>query len=141
MHKGILPREGFVADPIFRLLGKTVFNPALLLPLILLARFTKRGRDLSILHPLALYRFKALLFVSIAGWANRWYSRKVLNNWLGDKYDWTREIVVVTGGAGGIGGEVVKLFAERGIKVVVLDIQAMTFEARKYLYIVYMTPP
>jgi all-trans-retinol dehydrogenase (NAD+) len=131
MHKGILPREGLVADPIFKLIGRTVLNPSLLLPLILLARYTKKGQDLSILHPLAFSRLKNLFYLSVARALSRWYSDKVLNNWIGDKYDWTREIVVVTGGAGGIGGEVVKLFGERGIKVVVLDIQPMTFEARK----------
>lgn len=39
--------------------------------------------------------------------------------------------MLITGGAGGIGGNVVKLLAERGIKVVVLDVIPMTFEARK----------
>lgn len=38
--------------------------------------------------------------------------------------------MLITGGAGGIGGQVVKLLAERGIKVVVLDVIPMTFEAR-----------
>lgn len=41
-------------------------------------------------------------------------------------------MVLITGGAGGIGGEAVKMFAERNIKVVVLDVIPMTFEARKY---------
>jgi all-trans-retinol dehydrogenase (NAD+) len=53
----------------------------------------------------------------------------VLNNWTKDPYDWNKEIVVITGGAGGIGGGVVKCLAERGIKVVVLDVIPMTFEA------------
>lgn len=43
--------------------------------------------------------------------------------------------MVITGGAGGIGGGVVKLLAERGIKVVVLDVIPMTFKARKQLII------
>jgi len=52
-----------------------------------------------------------------------------LNNWTADKYDWKKEVVLITGGAGGIGGQVVKLLAEMGIKVVVLDVIPMTFEA------------
>lgn len=61
-----------------------------------------------------------------------YFDRGVLDNWTVDKYDWDKEIVLITGGAGGIGGHVVKLLAERGIKVVVLDVIPMTFEARKY---------
>jgi nucleoside-diphosphate-sugar epimerase len=40
--------------------------------------------------------------------------------------------VLITGGAGGIGGQVVRLLSERGTKVVVLDVIPMTFEARKW---------
>jgi nucleoside-diphosphate-sugar epimerase len=54
----------------------------------------------------------------------------VLDNWNKDTYDWEKEIVLITGGAGGIGGSVVKLLAEKGIKVVVLDVIPMTFDAR-----------
>lgn len=47
----------------------------------------------------------------------------VSNNWVSDSYNWNKEIVVVTGGSEGIGMKAVMLLAERGIKVVVLDIQ------------------
>jgi len=58
-----------------------------------------------------------------------------LDNWKKDVYDWKKEIVIVTGGAGGIGSHIVKLLAERGIKVVVLDVIPMTFETCKSPYI------
>jgi len=51
----------------------------------------------------------------------------VSNNWVSDTYNWNQEIVVVTGGSDGIGRSVVQLLAERGIKVVVLDIQPPKF--------------
>ena len=52
----------------------------------------------------------------------------MLDNLTSDEYDWGKEIVLVTGGAGGIGGKVVQLLAEKGVKVVVLDVIPMTFE-------------
>ena len=56
----------------------------------------------------------------------------MLNNWTTDKYEWDKEIVLITGGAGGIGGGIVRLLAEKGIKVVVLDVIPMTFETRAH---------
>lgn len=131
MHQGLIPREGFCADVIFKLVRNTALNPAFLLPLVLLARFTKQGEDLSILHPTAYGRIKTLFYLAIIRVANSWYSDKVRNNWVTDNYDWSKEIVLVTGGAGGIGGEMVKLFEEKGTTVVVLDIQPMSFTTCK----------
>ncbi|KAK0632803.1 hypothetical protein B0T14DRAFT_533138 [Immersiella caudata] len=129
MHNGILPREGFKMDTVVRLIRSTALNPSLLLPLILLARFTKKGENLSILHPTAYSRLKTLLALGTFRLLSNWLSDKVLNNWTDDKYVWSKEIVLITGGAGGIGGHVVQLLAERGITVVVLDIQPLTFRA------------
>lgn len=128
IHNGWLPREGFAADSIFKFIGATALNPALLLPLLLLAKFTGKGEDLSLQHPLAISRLKGLFYFALTRRLSATYSEIVLNNWSKDKYDWPNEVAVVTGGAGGIGGHVVNLLAERGIKVVILDIQPITFE-------------
>ncbi|KND94806.1 Short-chain dehydrogenase/reductase family 16C member 6 [Tolypocladium ophioglossoides CBS 100239] len=127
MHNGILPREGFCADVILRVIRRTALNPTLLLPLVLLARLTKKGQDLSILHPTAARRLRILFYYALARRASAWLSDGVRNNWSDDRYDWSREIVLVTGGAAGIGGSMVRFFEEEGVKVVVLDIQPMSF--------------
>ncbi|ROT36823.1 NAD(P)-binding protein [Sodiomyces alkalinus F11] len=129
-RKALLPREGLTADPIFKLFARTALNPALLLPLVLLARYTKQGGRLTILHPTAYRRLRVLLYCGLARWFTRWLSSRVLNNWTNDTYTWSREVVLVTGGAGGIGGHIARLFADRGVTVAVLDIQPnLTFSA------------
>jgi hypothetical protein len=131
MHQGFFPREGFCLDVILKLIRNTALNPTILLPLVLLARFTKRGQDLSILHPTAISRLHTLFYVAATRAVSSWFSKKVRNNWVDDKYVWNQEIVVVTGGAGGIGGGVVRAFDELGVKVVVLDIQPMDYHTCK----------
>jgi all-trans-retinol dehydrogenase (NAD+) len=122
---------GFTSDALGPVIKKTFLNPAVTLPLILFARYTKKGEDLSILHGTAFSRIKLLFYFGLARWVNNYLSTGVLNNWTKDEYDWEKEIVIVTGGAGGIGGNVVKLLAEKKITVVVLDVIPMTFETRK----------
>lgn len=59
--------------------------------------------------------------------ANRWLTDRALNNNAPAHYDWAKEIVVVTGGAGGIGAEIVKTLAGRGSRVVVLDVLPLSY--------------
>lgn len=127
MHRGFLPREGFFEDVILRLVGLTVLNPALLLPLALVGCYTKAGRDLRIFHPKAAKSLGIVLAWALVRSASAWVSDKVRNNWVDNEYDWSKEIVLVTGGAQGIGGCMVRLLEEKGIKVVVLDVQPMSF--------------
>ncbi|OAA73284.1 dehydrogenase/reductase SDR family member 8 precursor [Cordyceps fumosorosea ARSEF 2679] len=127
MHQGFLPREGLYSVPLFKLFARTALNPSLVLPLLLLARYTKRGSDLSILHPTAYGGIKKLFYWGLLRTIVRYLSDKTRNNWVKDRYDWSREIVLITGGAAGIGAQIVKLFDELAIKVVVLDVQPMAY--------------
>lgn len=122
---------GFRSDSLGSLIKKTALNPAFTLIFLLLARYTKRGNDLSILHETAFSRIRKLFYFGVIRLVSNYLERGVQNNWVDDKYDWQKEIVLITGGAGGIGGQVVKLLAERGITVVVLDVVPMSYETSK----------
>ncbi|KAL2184167.1 hypothetical protein L209DRAFT_745192 [Thermothelomyces heterothallicus CBS 203.75] len=133
MHNGFLPREGFKGDTVLQIIGNTALNPELVLPLVLLAKYTKKGEDWAMLHPVAYSRLKKLLAFGVLRRINGWFSRKVLDNWVDDRYDWSKEIVVVTGGSGGIGGQIVQLLAERRIKPTVLVNNAGVVQGRTVL--------
>ena len=124
-----LSREGFTIDSFGRLIRNTVLNPALTLPLILLARYTQQGDALAQGHTKVLKHIKTLLFWGLAQRIAERVGNGVINNFASDRYNWDKEVVVVTGGSDGIGAIVVKLLAERGIKVAVLDVQPLTYEA------------
>ncbi|KAJ3942107.1 uncharacterized protein N0V96_007598 [Colletotrichum fioriniae] len=53
---------------------------------------------------------------------NSLLSEATLNNFTQDKYDWRRELVVVTGGSGGLGDKLVRKLAKNCIKVISLDV-------------------
>jgi len=121
---------GFTADTVTSILKNTAFNPYLTLPLALLARLTRRGQELSYRNQRALKWLNVLLGLGLYNRLRRLLDEGVLNNWTNDVYDWKKELVVVTGGSDGIGAVVVKLLAERGVRVAVVDIQPLTYEGK-----------
>lgn len=124
---------GFTADVAARVVRNTVLNPALTLPLLLFAHYTGKGRELSTGHETALRRLQCLLYIGIARVLNGFLSKGFQNNWQGSKYDWEKEVAVITGGSDGIGKNVSFLLAEKGVKVASLDMQPPTFESRESL--------
>ena len=119
---------GVTGDTISRLIRYTAFNPALTLPLVLLARYTQQGNLLAQDHASVFKGLKTLLGLGALSTVNAWLNSGVTNNWTKDEYVWSREVVVVTGGSDGIGKIVVQLLAEKGFKVAVLDVQDLTYE-------------
>ncbi|ORY77733.1 hypothetical protein BCR37DRAFT_370937 [Protomyces lactucae-debilis] len=61
--------------------------------------------------------------LSILKQASDWLSWKARNNGVTDQYDWTREVVVITGASSGIGARVAEMLCAKGCKVAGLDIQ------------------
>jgi hypothetical protein len=131
----------FSLGHLLELLDNTILNPivALQIPLALHYLTSKkfillRQPDSRIPWRLQL-PFDPVLTASLAALLyglliriNRNLSRRALNNATPAVFNWDKEIVVVTGGSGGIGATIVKQLAARGTKVVVLDIIPLTFE-------------
>lgn len=62
---------------------------------------------------------------------NRNLNSRALNNGTQAVFNWENEIVLVTGGSDGIGAATVQKLAERGTKVIVLDIRPLKYDARE----------
>lgn len=136
----------FSIGDLLVLVDRTVLNPFLTIaaPLYLhyftnnklLVDRTNTWLGYSIRTPLPPLLYKSIVVVAIgvALRLNRYLSRKALNNGRPAHFDWNREVVVVTGGSGGIGAQAAKKLAARGSTVVVIDVIPLTFAARKLMY-------
>ncbi|KAF2134617.1 short chain dehydrogenase/reductase family protein-like protein [Dothidotthia symphoricarpi CBS 119687] len=124
-----LAREGITGDTLARLIHHTALNPALTLPLLALAHATAPGKALTSAHPRAVKSVVALAGLGLLKRVSAWLDGRVVDNWTADGFQWEKEVVVVTGGSEGIGMRVVGLLAERGVKVAVLDVRGLGYEA------------
>ncbi|KAL8276326.1 hypothetical protein RQP46_011251 [Phenoliferia psychrophenolica] len=109
-------------------------------PAALLLALTSYLRSRSILGPsLSLpdhlssspYLSALLAFVALKT-ANRALNRLTRNHgWKADKPTWGKkgDVVLITGGAGGIGGEMVEILARKGARIAVLDLGKPTYSA------------
>lgn len=76
---------------------------------------------------LAVFVRKLVWVAGIAGVlkTNRFLNHLARNNWSfpsNETWNWPEEVAVVTGGSGGIGGQIVKGLAEKGVQVAVVDL-------------------
>ncbi|KFZ08787.1 hypothetical protein V502_09147 [Pseudogymnoascus sp. VKM F-4520 (FW-2644)] len=135
MPKSLLPYEGLTVEALFAPIRLTLLQPLFTGPLLLgLHRYLSFVTKLlppsvhEVVRSTYLLKGLGLLFgIGLLRKVNNRLSQLVLNNFTKDKtWDWTKEIVVVTGGSGGIGGLIVRKFAENNIKVIILDVSAPT---------------
>ena len=110
------------------MIKKTALNPAITVPIYLASLYTAKGRDAAAQRPIAAHWLQTLSLLSVMRGISGFLDKGVMNNWTNDVYDWKKEIVVVTGGSDGIGALVVQMLAQKGIQVVILDIQEPKFE-------------
>jgi all-trans-retinol dehydrogenase (NAD+) len=135
MLNSILPREGLTLEAIFAPIRLTLLQP-LLTGSLLLAIYKPLPPSSAILSqwpifqllrgvqsPRLLASLGILFSIGLLRKLNKTLSRLMLNNFVSDKtWNWSREIVIITGGSSGIGALMVKMFAERDITVIILDI-------------------
>ncbi|KAK1826614.1 hypothetical protein QBC39DRAFT_363908 [Podospora conica] len=136
-------REGFHVDTVTRLLRSTLLNERLTLPLAAAATYltlpTSRPhldaltRALSSLHlppsllTSALARKTTLVTLSATGLLitlNSFLNRQLTNNWTAPSdWDWTREIVLITGGSSGIGASIAQHLLARNpaTTIIIID--------------------
>jgi hypothetical protein len=107
---------GLTAGPIGRFIKRTALNPAFTVLFILAAQFTKLGSDFASLHPLAYSRVTKLFYFCVVRWISGYLDSGALNNWTKDQYNWEKEIVLIMGGAGEIGGNVVNYWQREELK-------------------------
>jgi all-trans-retinol dehydrogenase (NAD+) len=122
-----LAREGVTIDTLLSLIKATALNPIYTLPAYILSLYHARGLEIAAKHPKAATWIRTLAILGVLRKLSAFLDSGVTNNWTNDVYDWGKEVVVVTGGSDGIGAKVVQLLGERGIKVVVLDVQKLKY--------------
>jgi all-trans-retinol dehydrogenase (NAD+) len=131
MRNSILPREGLTLEAVFAPIRLTVLQPVLTGSILLLlyryptfaAKWLSPSTSKLLQSPRVLTGLSVAFGVGLIRKINNALSRLVLNNFTTDKtWDWSKEIVVITGGSGGIGSLVVRMLAEKNIQVIILDI-------------------
>jgi all-trans-retinol dehydrogenase (NAD+) len=86
--------------------------------------------------PRVLRALKIAVSIGFGRKLNQVFSQYMVNNGKRDaRFIKSQELVLVTGGCSGIGELMAKQFAEKGVKVVVLDINAPKAALRKRVYL------
>ncbi|KAM3074115.1 hypothetical protein ACMFMG_003064 [Clarireedia jacksonii] len=98
-----------------------------------------------VISPAFMRALKTLLVFGVLRKANSKLSQLGLNNWKSDaKFVKSQEVVLITGGASGIGEIMARDFSSKGVKVVVMDINPPKNPFREYCVLItelLITPP
>lgn len=135
---------GLTLDVFLKILSGTIFHPvtSFLLPcasIIVQTQVwligTEQSRSvLGLIWPLTA-QTKIALGWAIFFWAVQWsqiQSHRSLNPAPALSCNWHKELVVVTGGAGGIGGELARKLEALGATVAILDVNLPSFKIGAY---------
>jgi NADPH:quinone reductase-like Zn-dependent oxidoreductase len=107
-----------IAIPLYLLSSQTTYVDA---KATLIDIIAKIGLSTSLSKSI----LRTLLGLSLASSLNNYLNQRSSGRGLlgkRDSYDWSREVVVVTGASSGIGHLVARTLAGRGVKTIVLDV-------------------
>ncbi|KAG8955569.1 hypothetical protein FRC04_007560 [Tulasnella sp. 424] len=79
-----------------------------------------------------LYVLSVFLFRGLRSIDRRWRNGTLFGS--GDRIDWSEQVVVITGGAGGIGGLLANTLAIRGVTVAIMDVVPLVTENHNIEY-------
>lgn len=121
-------REGVTLDSIAAPLSRLLLNPILTVPAALALSLSNSSIHAWVSSNAGGTRIQTLssllAVASVVLSLNSYLDRQFANNWVSDKtWNWDEEIVLVTGGSGGIGASICKHFLARNprTRVVVID--------------------
>lgn len=105
----------FTLDSLLHLFSLSLFNPLFCALGLRLLHFTGHSLDSPFFRLAAVY---TTLVASV--WAVRWATEQLGR---GKRVNWKDEVVVVAGGAGGVGCLLAEMLATKAGKVVILDVR------------------
>ena len=122
-------RVGFTIDWVAYILRKSVLNPTLVAPVVLALSAAERNRQVAAHVSRATlskskYAGVVSLLLGAALCINNYLNRQAQNNWTApSKWDWKKEIIVLTGGSNGFGARMAQMLLERNAEttIVILD--------------------
>jgi hypothetical protein len=131
----LLPREGLTIEAVYGLFQRTLFDPLFIG--IWLAAVLYFPQQVHYFLPTAIWHYvstksfllalKGLFAYGAVRHFNNSVSRMVLNNWTRDPWKDGKEIVIVTGGSGGIGEATVRAISKSSAHVIAVDLVRRRF--------------
>ncbi|KAJ8610945.1 hypothetical protein MRB53_038249 [Persea americana] len=137
---GLLPREGITVElltaPIRNVLLQPLFTAPLLLALLrypnLVEQYLPDYAQKIVFEPNFLKYLKYVVGIGAVRATNNFLSRKVVNNWRTVQWKKEQEIVLITGGASGLGELLAHTIAKTCKKVIVFDLRPSKKSLRTY---------